>query len=291
MNDQMKGLAITTAGALLVVPDSLFVRLIDADVLVIAFWRAFVSGAFILAGVAILQGGSPFRDLVQTGRYGCIYILTLGISGILFLVAVSLTSIANVVFIIASMPVFATIYSRVFLKERVSQRMVLTMLAVGIGLAVIAYGSGQTEGASWKGDLVALLVSATFAAGLTAARRVRHVSMVPAIPVAYLGAAIIILPFIEPFSVPAPQVWLVGLHGAFIVLSATFLALGPRYITSAEVALLILLESVLAPLLAWLVVGENPGVWALAGGGVVIGALAVSNAIALVRSQKKRPAG
>ena len=291
MNDQMKGLIITTAGALLVVPDSLFVRLIDADILVIAFWRALLSGAFILAGVAVLQEGSPFRDLVQTGRHGCIYVLTLGISGILFLVAVSLTSIANVVFIIASMPVFATIYSRVFLKERVSQRMVLTMLAVGVGLAVIAYGSGQTKDASWKGDLVALMVSATFAAGLTAARRVRHVSMVPAIPVAYLGAAFFLLPFIEPFSVPAPQVWLVGLHCAFIVLSATFLALGPRYITSAEVALLILLESVLAPLLAWLVVGEDPGVWALAGGGIVVGALAVSNAIALIRSQRNRPAG
>jgi drug/metabolite transporter (DMT)-like permease len=61
------------------------------------------------------------------------------------------------------------------------------------------------------------------------------------------------------------------------------LALGPRYIPSPEVGLLILLESVLAPLLAWVVVGEDPGPYALVGGAVVIGALAVSNVVALSR--------
>ena len=56
-----------------------------------------------------------------------------------------------------------------------------------------------------------------------------------------------------------------------------FNSLGPRYISAPEVSLLILLESVLAPLLVWAVISENPGFWALAGGGVVIGALLVSN--------------
>ena len=62
--------------------------------------------------------------------------------------------------------------------------------------------------------------------------------------------------------------------------------LGPRYLSSAEVALLILLESVLAPLLVWAVVGEDPGRWALVGGAVVIGALLVSNLIALRRRRR-----
>jgi drug/metabolite transporter (DMT)-like permease len=64
------------------------------------------------------------------------------------------------------------------------------------------------------------------------------------------------------------------------------LVLGPRYLSSAEVALLILLESVLAPLLVWAVVGEDPGIWAIFGGAVVIGALLVSNLIALRRSRR-----
>lgn len=283
MNTQVKGIIITTLGALFVVPDSLFVRLIEADALVIAFWRGIVSGGAILLGLLVLQGTRPFLALLGTGRYGVIYVLAVGASGVLFIAAVGLTSVANVVFIIASMPVFAAIYSRVFLDEPIGARMLVTMLVVGVGLAIIAFGSGESALSNWRGDALALGVSALFAAGLTAARRVRAVSMVPAIPIAYLGASLALVPFIDPFSVPVGQVWLVPTHGAFIVLSAVFLALGPRYITSAEVALLILLESVLAPILAWAVVDEDPGVHTLVGGAVVVGALAVSNAVVLAQ--------
>jgi drug/metabolite transporter (DMT)-like permease len=101
--------------------------------------------------------------------------------------------------------------------------------------------------------------------------------MVPGMAMGYLAAAVVILPFASPLSVPADQAGLVLAHGMFILASAVTLAIGPRYITSAEVGLLVLLESVGAPLLAWAVIGENPGVYALVGGTIVVGALAVLN--------------
>jgi drug/metabolite transporter (DMT)-like permease len=52
------------------------------------------------------------------------------------------------------------------------------------------------------------------------------------------------------------------------------------------VALLILLESVLAPLLVWLVIGEQPGYWTIVGGVVVLGVLVVSNVVALRRTNR-----
>ena len=113
--------------------------------------------------------------------------------------------------------------------------------------------------------------------------------MIPALPLAYIACALIILPFVEPLSIPPSQWWLVALHGGFfITLSSCMLALGPRYISSAEVALLILLESVLAPLLVWLVVGEQPGIWTLIGGAMVLSVLCVSNLIALQRHNRRR---
>ncbi|MFC6582944.1 EamA family transporter [Sulfitobacter aestuariivivens] len=87
-------------------------------------------------------------------------------------------------------------------------------------------------------------------------------------------------------SIPDSQWVLVAMHVGFIVVSSVLLAIGPRYITSAEVGLLVLLESVLAPILAWIVVGEDPGSYALVGGAVVVGALAVSNLVAL---RRRRP--
>jgi drug/metabolite transporter (DMT)-like permease len=286
MTDQARGLIITLLGILFVVPDSLFVRLIDAPALTIAFWRLLLAGGFISLGILALQGPKPFLAVLRLGRYGTVYMIGTGASGLLFVMAISLTSVANAVFILASMPVFATIYSRLFLAEPISQRMLITTAAVLVGMAIIAYGSGETANASVAGDLLALAVSALFAAGLTAARHARAISMVPGVGMAYLIVACLIAPWAHPLEVPVSQALLVLAHGGVIVLSSIFLALGPRYITSAEVGLLVLLESVLAPLLAWAVIGEDPGPYALIGGGLVILTLFISNMTVL---RRRRP--
>lgn len=283
MTPHLKGIVLTSLGVLFVVPDSLFVRTIDADALTIAFWRLLNSGLLIALGLLVWQGVAPFRAVVTTGRVGIIYAVCTGFSGVLFVLAVDNTSVANVVFIIASMPVFAMVFSRIFLGEPITCRMILTIVAVFTGLSIIAYGSGETQGASWKGDLMALAVSAMFAAGLTAARRVRHVSMVAAVPMAYVAVAMLLAPFAAPMSIASGQTPMLVLHAGFITLSSIFLALGPRYITSAEVSLLVLGESIFAPLLVWVMLGEDPGPWALAGGAVVLGALLASNVVVLLR--------
>lgn len=283
MNTHLRGILITALGVLLITPDSLFVRLIEAEPLAVAFWRGLGSGLVILVGVLAFMGPRAIVRSMNTGRPGLIYMVLIGATTPGFVMAVTQTSVANVVFIFASMPVFAAIFGRVFLGERISRRMVLTMLVVIAGLGVIAAGSHENEIASWKGDIWALFVSAAYAAALTAVRQLRDISMVPAIPVAYIGGALAMLPFTTPLAA-LPEFWpLILGHGAFIALGTCFLTLGPRYISSAEVSLLILLESVLAPLVVWAVVGEDPGRWAIAGGAVVISALVVSNLVALRR--------
>lgn len=286
MTDHLKGLLITTCGVLLVVPDSLFVRLIEAEPTVIVFWRGLFAGLLVASAVLVLQGLSGFRAVLRTGWPGAIYTLLLASTAPGFVMAVAHTSVANVVFILASMPIFASGFSRVFLGEPITARMMWTIGAVLTGLGIIAYGSGENELASWKGDLWALYTSASFAAALTAVRKVRATSMIPAIPAAYFLAALMMSFFADPVA-PFETEWPLFLaHGAIIGASSCLLVLGPRYLSSAEVALLILLESVLAPLLVWAVVGEDPGIWALFGGAVVIGALLVSNLIALRRRRR-----
>lgn len=286
MNDQAKGVLITLVGVLFVVPDSLFARLIDASAFTIAFWRLLLAGGVSALWILATCGLAPFRAVLETGRFGVIYMLGVGSSGVLFILAVSLTSVANVVFIIASLPVFASIFSRVFLKETFGARTWLTIAAVVPGLAIIAYGSGETAGASVVGDALALMVSALFAAALTAARHVRAASMVPGVAMGYVAAALVILPVAAPFSVAPEQIPLVAGHACVILFSSVLLALGPRYITAAEVGLLVLLESVLAPLLVWAILAEHPGGYALIGGGIVVGALLVSNVVLLLRERR-----
>ena len=281
MSDHLKGILITTLGVLLVVPDSLFVRVIDADPFTITFWRSAISGGLILVGLLIFQGVAGFRAVARTGVPGLIYILMIGMTAPGFVMAITLTSVANVVFIFASIPIFSAILSRIFLGEPVSKRVIITMAVVMCGLAIIAYGSHESEISSWQGDALAVFVSVCFAAALTAVRKVKATSMIPGIPIAYLISAGVMLLFASPADAMPAQWTLVLPHGMFIAISTCLLTLGPRYISSSEVSLLILLESVLAPLLVWAVIGEDPGLWALIGGAVVVGALFVSNLIVL----------
>ena len=104
MSDQVKGLLITFFGVLFVVPDSLFVRLIAADPLVVAFWRGMTAGLFILVGLLAVQGTRGFREVLNSGWPGLIYMVLIGSTAPGFVLAVTQTSVANVVFIFASMP-------------------------------------------------------------------------------------------------------------------------------------------------------------------------------------------
>ncbi len=283
MQDHLKGLVITGLGVLCLVPDSLFVRLVEADALAIAFWRGLVAGCLLALFVLVRMGARAFEDVLRAGWQGHAYILLYGLSAPGFVLAVSLTSVANVVFILASMPVFAAVFSRLTLGEPISARMIWTMLGVFLGLAILIIGSKENAATSLAGDLVALGVSACYAGALTAVRGVRARSMVPAAPIALIGMSVLLLPFVDVLA-PVAEFWpLLIAHGAFIAFASGLMVLGPRYIGSAEVSLLILLETVLAPLLVWAVIGEDPGVWALVGGGVVIAVLLLSNMVVLLR--------
>lgn len=287
MNDHLKGLLITTLGVLFIVPDSLFVRLIDADAPTIAFFRNLGAGSLILTFVLITQGLRPVLAVPKMGWPALAYMVFFAGSATGFVLAVTLTSVANVVFIIATMPVFATILSRVFLGEPISMRMVWTMAGVFVGMAVILYGSHETAGAHWTGDLVALGVAFCFSAAMTALRKLRASSTLPLVPYALIGSALLLAPFADIVAVFSAQWPLLLGHAAFITMASALMTTGPRYITSAEVTLLILLESVLAPILAWSLLGENPGQFTVFGGAVVVAVLLASNLFALLRLRQK----
>ena len=287
MSHRKKGLIITSLGVLFVVPDSLFVRLIDSDPMIIAFWRGAVAGALILIVLLISNGISVFKPVSKSGFPGALYIILIGSTTPTFVLAVSYTSVANVVFIFASIPIFAIFFSYIFLGEAVQFSTVLTAITVFFGLAIIAHGSGSSEISSWQGDLLAVYVSVAYAAALTAVRKLKEISMVPAIPIAYIGTASIIGLFYFPFEEFHSYGLLFLGHGLFIGIATWLLTLGPRYLSTPEVSLLILLESVLAPLLVWLVVGEFPGEWAMIGGAIVIITLVFFNILKLSREKQK----
>ena len=274
-------------GVLCIVPDSLFVRLIDAPTFTIIFWRNLTQGLSLLLVMVLILGRSYPQKIREIGWVALPFGFLVTVSGLFFVASVQYTTIANTVIIIATVPVFAALSSWLWLGERVSVRMAWTMGFAIIGVAIIGYGSTEPDArSSLFGDALALGAAAMFAFAITCARSVRPISITPVVPIAFLIMAALIFPFIDAWDVdPGDWLW-VALHGGvFVAASSALLSYGPKFITSAEVALLILLESIFAPILAWIVIGEIPGHWSLWGGSIVLVTLVISYIVALRRAK------
>ena len=284
MNDRSKGLLITLIGVVFVIPDSIMVRLISSDPMVTAFWRSLTAGIFVAIFVLLTMRDKVMNTITQMGRAGWMYCVLIGTTSPAFVLAVLNTSVANVVLIFASMPIFSALLSFLILSERPSRRLLLTSSFVFVGLAIIGLGSSGGADANWIGDLWAVYIVIAFSLALTLLRRQKHISMLPAIPIGYIGAAFAMFWFIDPLETIATDGALYVMHGVLIAASTCGLTLGPRYISATEVSLLILLESVFAPVLAWVVLSEIPAHSTILGGVLILSALVVYNII-LIRQR------
>jgi len=286
-NKQVKGLVLTTIGVLAIVPDSILIRLIQADILTITFWRALIPGVIISLGVMIFYRKPTISFLKAPKLSGLIFIISHSFGTLFFVIAIELTSIASALFIISTSPIFAAIISRIFLNEKITYRMIFTIFGALIGISVISLGSLNAESIFAIGDIAALGAAMCLAISLTAARSASNFSMIPAVGVSSLLTSLCIFYFIEPFNLLySDWVFILILGVIFVPIATCLIATGPRYITSAEVSLLLLLEATLAPILAWFILSEFPGFETILGGVIVISVLVFSNIIALRQSKK-----
>lgn len=277
--DHRRGLIITGAGGLLLTFDAPLLKLGSPDMATLLFVRGLMlfAALWLFWRFTAARRGEPFIN----GMDGLILGILAWLQTMSFVGAITHAPTANVVFILAFNPMFAAVLSWLFIGERVDRATLLAIIGALTGVLVIV-GDGLSAG-TWIGDMLAISCSLLVAIGLTFSRRSgKNLSMSPAIG-ALLGAATMLF-FADPGSLaPINWFWLV-LNGVLLMpASAALLALGPRYISAPEVAMFFLLESSLTPVWMWLIFGEVPTTAALAGGGIVMAALALHSIWRLTR--------
>ena len=282
---QAKGLIIVVLGVLVLTPDTLLIRLIAVDHWTLLVWRGLLQALGLSVLVACFHGRDTLACFRAVGLAGYSAAFLFALGTVLFVVALSYTSVANTLIIVASAPFFAALASRVFLGEEIALRTWIAILVALGGIVLLALES-LGSGALW-GDLAALGVAMAMGGNFTVVRHARAVNMIPAMALSGVIVALVAAP-IAPSSVVLDDAQLAFMlaMGLFVVpVSFALITLGPRYLPAAEVSLLTQLEAVLGPLWVWLVIGEAPGPWGLAGGAVVIATLTIHSLLAL-RNQK-----
>lgn len=270
-SEQLRGLALAVSGVSLISVDALLVRLIDIAPATLLFWRGMLSGA-VLSIVLILfsaktgacRAASPLPIL------GCASLSAAGSS--FLVVSISLTTVGNVFVLMATAPLVAAVLSRLFLRETVAPR-TWTALATALAGTLVIFSARIGGGTPW-GDLSALTAAICFAAYLTGLRRYRFENLFVLVATSGFIMAGAALCMSRGIAVGAREFGLLMVLGGFVIpVSFVLFSRAPRYLPAAEVGLIMLLETVLAPLWVWLALDEIPEPQTFAGGALILTAV------------------
>jgi drug/metabolite transporter (DMT)-like permease len=201
----------------------------------------------------------------------------------LFVNATKLTTAANAIFLQDTAPLYIVALGPLLIRERVRNRDLFYLAVVGSGLALCFVGRPNptvTAPDPATGNLLAVLCSITWAltlVGLRWAQRAGREIGPTAVVTGNVMAFLVGLPFLSPLPVAPLGEWATLAYlGVFqIGVAYVLLTSAMTQLPALEASLLLLLEPVLNPVWAWLVRGENPGVWVWTGGAVIILATAV----------------
>lgn len=281
------GSLLTLIGVLLLTPDGLIVRLISADSWTLLFWRGLLTGVAILGFYFIYYGKNAIAIFKRMGRAGILATIFFTCSTIFFIFSLHNTSVANTLVIIATAPLFAALFSRIALKEKIRPVTLVAILISTGGIGFIFYG--DLHGGQIFGNLAALGTASCLAAQLTTVRHARDADLVPSLAFSGFLIALIAIFFAADVKMSGQDFLWMGLLGLFVLpVSFGLITIGPRYISAPEVSLIMLLETFLGPLWVWLVLAEQPGTNTLLGGFLVLTTLA-GHSIINLRGARTKP--
>ena len=246
----------------------IFRTMAEATAWQVSFYR---SGALAAAmfGLFLLRHGGRWRvELRRSRRSALIAGPMLGVAGICFLQSLSLTTVANTMFTLSSVPFFAAVFAWVSLGERVATAtwLAIAVAMTGIGLMVFdGFESGVL-----LGNLLALVTAVLFACFVVALRHGRHVDMLPAVAFGALVSTVIGGVMAETLDTLLRDILICIAWGALLSCFAhAIYTYASRHVLAAELTLLSLVEMIISPLWVWLIMDETPSTYTLMGGAVV----------------------
>ena len=235
----------------------------------ILFWRSVFFSLTVLTFLIIRKKKKIFSSFYDSGLPGLIggIILSVGFCGYVF--AMYSTTVANTNFIISTQILFLAIFGYIFLKEKISI-ITLASIILAISGVILMVGNSLTPG-EMLGNIVAFSMPITFAVLIMVVRKFPKIDMVPAQFVAGISCCIVGFFLSEKIMISSHDIFLGFIAGFFQVgFGFIFITIGARSTPSAMVGIIMLSESVLGPLWAFLFVGERASLFTLIGGGIIL---------------------
>ncbi len=257
----------------------------------VTFWRSLFNALALAVALTCMRGRGLWRGLATAPWPVWFSGLCWSVMFTAFMLAITLTTVANVLVTMAIGPLITALLTRVFLHHRLPARTWLAIGVAGMGIAWM-FGQEARAGLSLTGTLVALAVPLAAGLNFTTLQHVAHrrrtgeqtpQDMLPAVLIGALLSAALTLPVAYPLQASPHDLGLLALLGVVqLAIPCLLLVRLSRELPAPEIALLGLLEVVFGVTWAWLGAGEQPAASTLTGGALVLGALVLNEALALL---------
>jgi drug/metabolite transporter (DMT)-like permease len=256
------GYLLILIGAFFLSWGGLLVREFDgANIWQILFWRAFFFTITLIIFIYCTYKKEAFSIIKKSGLPGVLGGVAMSLGFIAYIVSMTQTTVANVLFIISTQTIWLAIFGYLF-----------SIILAMIGIAVMIGGSLDTS--SLFGSLVALFIPINFAFLILLIRKFDKLDLVPAL--FYGGIIIIVVGFFmsETIIITPHDLLTSFILGTFQhAFGFICIVIGARSTPSVTVGLLMLSETLLGPFWVWVFLNEIPPMSVFIGGSIIVAAV------------------
>ena len=245
----------------------------------VTFWRSAFTALSLVVIMSFWQGLGFWKSLPWRSTYFWLSGLCWACMFTAFMMALTLTAVANVLITLACGPLFTALGAWLFVSHRLPLRTWLAIAFAGLGIALIFNSQLQLGDPNFiLGISIALIVPLAGATQWTLIQKSQAsgltLDLVPSVFVGALLSSLITLPLALPLQANAHDVGLLALLGVFqLAIPCTLSVICARVLKAPEVSLLSLLEVIFGIALAWVWGNEEQHFSVLMGGSMVLAAL------------------
>ena len=256
----------------------------------VSFWRSFFAALFVIIALAFQHRSKLGAKLKGLGKYGLFSGLMWGSMFSCFMLAITMTTVANALIVESLSPLLTAIFAWIFLKEKIPGRTWLAILVAFVGMVwMFIDGFSKLDGRGLIGVILATCVPLAASSNVIILKKGgQDVDLIPAVFVGGLISACLMLPMALPFSASAHDLIILATLGVFqLGVPCMLMVHAAKGLSAPELSLLSLLEVLLGPLWVWMAVGEVPAQATLVGGAIVLTALIFNEVTALHLERKQ----
>ena len=240
-----------------------------SDIWQILLIRSFFFVIALVFFLVLTYKKNTLAVIKKSGFPGIIAGLFLSLSFVAYIVAMSKTTVANVVFIISTQTIFLAIFGLLFLKEKISLKGFISIILAFLGMTIMV-GDSINQG-TLIGNIVAFAIPINFTILVMIIRKYPYLDMVPAIFFSGIFSGVYGLILSNSFVFSTNDILMGFLLGvpqlAFGFICVT---IGTKTTQAVTVGLLMLLETIFAPIWVWIFLNEIPPSSVFLGGLTII---------------------